>query len=269
MIGLYQYFGYKLGIKERFKMIKDAGFDVVGFWRDDWLGWTDHREYADIARSVGLVTADGHAPFIRDYDIANSLWLDNPDGETTVEIYTRTIIACGEDGIKNVIIHMIDDFMGRIVPPLNALGIERIKRLVDTAEKCDVKIALENLKTHDYLTYIFDRVSSPNLGFCYDIGHWNFAEPNVDLLSMYGDKLVTIHLHDNDGSGDQHFIPFEGSIDWKDQMKRIARTSYSGPTMLECTAGIPGSVEPNDSRSAEQWLADAAAAAKKLDAMRG
>jgi len=26
-------------------------------------------------------------------------------------------------------------------------------------------------------------------------------------------KLVALHLHDNDG--DQHHIPYEGSIDWK------------------------------------------------------
>jgi hypothetical protein len=85
-----------------------------------------------------------------------------------------------------------------------------------------VTIALENIFDHRCLTYVFDRVASPNLGFCYDAGHRNCKEPDIDLLSLFGDKLVALHLHDNDGTGDQHRVPFEGKIDWKEQMSRIA-----------------------------------------------
>jgi sugar phosphate isomerase/epimerase len=268
MLGLYQYFSYNLPLKERFAMIRAAGFDTVGLWREEWLGWTGHREYADIARAAGLELCDGHAPFIRDYDIVNSLWLDNQDGETTFDIYKSAIIGCGEDGVKNLVVHLTDDFKGRAMPPPNSVGIERIKRLAGAAEKCGVTIALENLTIHGYLSYVFERASSPSLGFCYDAGHRNFAEPGVDLLSLYGDRLVALHLHDNDGSDDQHLIPFEGSIDWQEQMTKIQRTGYAGPTMLECTAGGPGSIEPNDPRTAEEWLSDALSAARRLDAIR-
>jgi hypothetical protein len=34
MVALYQYFGFQLPLKERFAMIKAAGFDTVGLWRD-------------------------------------------------------------------------------------------------------------------------------------------------------------------------------------------------------------------------------------------
>jgi len=270
MIALYQYFGYKeVPIRERFGLIKAAGFDAVGLWRDDWLGWTGHREYADMARVAGLEVIDGHAPFVRDYDIINSLWLDNLDGETTYEIYHKAIKECGEDGVSNLIVHLADEFDGKRVVALNETGISRMKRLVETAEKYEVTIALENLDYHNDLEYVFERVDSPNLGFCYDIGHRNCHEPEVDLLSLYGNKLVALHLHDNDGSGDQHLLPFGGNIDWQEQMSKIAATGYNGPTTLESvTNSGPGEVLPGGAPAAEKWLCEAYAAAKRLDAMR-
>lgn len=264
MVALYQYFGYELPLKERFAMIRAAGFDAVGLWRDDWFGWTGHRDFADLARSAGLAIADGHAPFVRDYDFVNALWLDNLDGEATMETYLRTIDEAALDGVPNLILH-IQDYGA---PPPNELGLGRIRRLVGTAEDRGVVLALENIYDYKYLTYVFERVVSPNLGFCYDAGHRNCNEPDAGLLSLFGDKLVALHLHDNDGTGDQHRIPFEGGIDWPEQMRRIADTGYTGPTTLECTAGGPGSTTPNNPRSPEEWLRDAFAAAQKLDALR-
>lgn len=264
MLSIYQYFGYDMPLKERFALIKTAGFDAVGLWRDDWFGWSGHRGFADSARTAGLKISDGHAPFARDYEFVNALWRDNLDGETTYEIYQRAINEAALDGVTNLIFHLQE----RNAPPPNDLGLQRIKRLVVAAEESGVTIALENIHFHSYLAYVFERVVSPKLGFCYDAGHRNCNEPNVDLLSLFGDKLVALHLHDNDSTGDQHLMPFAGNIDWLEQMAKIAATGYAGATTLECTAGGPGSTTPNDPRSAEEWLRDAFGAAKKLHTMR-
>ena len=265
MLALYQYFGYDIPLNDRFKMIKAAGFDAVGVWCDDWLGWTEHRAFPKLARDMGLQVLDGHAPFIRDYNIVDSIWKDNQDGETTLEIYLRTIEECGEDGVKNLIVHV----EYKDTPPPNALGIERFKRMTDLAERKNVCLALENTGKHSYLQYIFDRIDSPSVGFCYDAGHRHAFERELDLLSQYGGRLIALHLHDNDGTQDQHLVPFTAGIDWEEQMAAIAATGYRGPTTLECTAGGPGSTVPNSSRTAEQWLQDAYDAAVQLDALRG
>jgi len=268
MIAIYQYFGFELPIKERFDLIKSAGFDAVGLWRDDWFGWTGHREFPDIARAAGLHVIDGHAPFARDYDFVNAIWEDNLDGETTYETYLRSINECGEDGITNLMVHLNDNFGGSVAPPPNELGVLRLNKLVEAAEKQGVTIALENIDDQRYLSYVFERISSPNLGFCYDVAHWYCNERNADFLSLYGNKLAALHLHDNDGSDDQHRIPFEGGINWQEQMSRIAATDYSGPTTVECTNGPPGSAVPGGIKTAEEWLHKAYSAAKRLDEMR-
>ena len=169
MYSIYQYFGYDLSLEERFALIKATGFDAVGLWRDDWFEWTGHRAFADKARAAGLQVIDGHAPFMRDYDFVNSLWLDNLNGESTYQTYRDTIDAAGEDGVENLIIHLEE----LPAPPPNELGIQRIRRLVETAENRGVTIAVENIHDNSYLSYVFERVQSPNLGFCYDAGHRN------------------------------------------------------------------------------------------------
>ena len=78
------------------------------------------------------------------------------------------------------------------------------------------------------------------LGLCYDAGHANLCakgylhegeksihravwqilfgkEPDWDdkICEKMQSQIVTCHLHDNDGSKDQHKLPGEGNVDWK------------------------------------------------------
>jgi sugar phosphate isomerase/epimerase len=52
---------------------------------------------------------------------------------------------------------------------------------------------------------------------------------------MYGNKLMALHLHDNDGTGDQHRIPGEGTINWDIVVRKIKKTTYRGAVTLEVT----------------------------------
>jgi sugar phosphate isomerase/epimerase len=98
-----------------------------------------------------------------------------------------------------------------------------------------VNVAFENLRRLGYLKYILSHVDSPRAGFCYDSGHHNCRTPNEDLLSQYGSRLMALHLHDNDGSDDQHRLPFDGTTDWSATMRRIAQSGYKGALALEAT----------------------------------
>jgi sugar phosphate isomerase/epimerase len=57
----------------------------------------------------------------------------------------------------------------------------------------------------------------------------------VKLLDRYGDKLMALHLHDNDGSYDQHRIPSEGTINWDSIVRKIQSAGYKGSMSLEVT----------------------------------
>ena len=132
--------------------------------------------------------------------------------------------------MPTVIMHLTG---GNEPPKENEIGLDRIKRIVERAEKSKVNVALENIRSATHLKYAFENIQSSRLGFCYDSGHHNFTSPDEDILFQFGTRLMALHLHDNDGISDQHKMPFDGDVDWTDTMNKIAKTGYKGATALE------------------------------------
>ena len=71
------------------------------------------------------------------------------------------------------------------------------------------------------------------LGLCYDSGHGNLRGGSLGNLERLKGRLISIHLHDNDGSSDQHRLPFTGSVDWGRLARIIAKSCYHKGISLE------------------------------------
>ena len=252
MITIYDWFGYELPIKHRYREIKEAGFDGVLLWWSEFLGRKDYRNGPDIARQAGLFIENIHAPF----QVQDHIGLDNLDGEASFDCYVQCVQDCAHFEIPAVVIHLPDDDM-----PMNTLGLERIKRLAEKAEQLHVNVALENLRNFNNLSFIISQVDSRRVGFCYDCCHHYRNYPDVDLLSMYGQRLMAMHLHDYDGNA-IHRVPFDGLIDWSEAMKKIVETGYEGPTAIEAMNW------DYKNMSAEDFLHRAFECANRLDMLR-
>ena len=102
-------------------------------------------------------------------------------------------------------------------------------------------LALENSVYAQYVHFLLRNIKSSCLGFCYDSGHENAFTPNEDYLSEYGDILVALHLHDNDGKNDLHMLPLQpnGTIDWNDKVSKLRKTALF-ERMITLEAGIEG-----------------------------
>ncbi|WP_234123926.1 sugar phosphate isomerase/epimerase family protein [Clostridium hydrogenum] len=258
MITIYDWFGYEMPIKERYKLIKEAGFDgVLLWWSDgfgrDCFGRNDYRNGPQIAREAGLFIENIHTPVQNQ----NDLWLDNLDGEALTDCYLQCVEDCAKFEIPTMVVHLPSEDN-----QCNALGLDRIKKIAEKAEQLGIKVALENLRNFANLSYVLEQVDSMSIGFCYDCCHHNNYNQGYDLLSMYGSRLMAIHLHDNGGSRAQHQLPFDGRIDWSTTMKKIAQTNYSGATALE-----PMNWDYKD-LSAEEFLKEAFERAKRLEALK-
>jgi len=225
MITTFGWFGYVLPIKERIGIIKKAGFDGVMLWWSETLGNPDYRSAPQWAREAGLFVENVHTPY-RDM---NNIWLDNLDGESITELLLTVIDDCVEYAIPTMILHLSNSGS----PPPCETGLNRVRRIVEKAERCAVNVAFENLWELELLEYVLDNIGSNRAGFCFDSGHHHCRARNHDLLSKYGSRLMALHLHDNDGVDDQHRLPFDGTIDWQATMNKIAQTGYKGPIALE------------------------------------
>lgn len=230
MITTFSWFGYDLPMSENFKKIKQSGFDGVMLWWDDSFGDIEYRGNPDLARKSGLYVENIHAPFKR----INNIWLDNIVGNDLTEYYLHLITECAEYGIPTIVMHPSS---GNNVPPYNPLGLDRIRRIIDKAEKYNIYVAFENMRRYEYLKYILDNIDSPHAGFCYDTGHHHYWHPECNLLAQYGSRLMALHLHDNNRIDDQHLIPFDGTIDWQTTMRQIRQSGYKGAIALEAENG--------------------------------
>ncbi len=80
------------------------------------------------------------------------------------------------------------------------------------------KLMLENVYEHgpEEIEFVFENVPGDNVGFCFDIGHQSaFSKTNFERwMQVLGPYVGQLHLHDNDGSWDQHKSLGGASIDF-------------------------------------------------------
>lgn len=225
MISIYDWFGYNIPIKDRYKYIKAAGFDgVLLWWSSDFGRGEDYKNGAQLARNAGLIVENIHTPILQQ----DNLFLDNLDGESSFDCYIQCIKDCAHYEIPTMVVHLPDNKY-----PVNVLGMERIRRMAAMAEELDVNIAMENLRNLQNVMIVLDTMDSPRVGFCYDCCHHANYSAEYDLLEKYGKRLMAIHLHDNGGVRGQHQLPFDGNINWEVVMKKIVETGYQGSIALE------------------------------------
>ncbi len=105
----------------------------------------------------------------------------------------------------------------------------------------NVRICIENLfdMPGEYMLEAWDRLfgryPEEFLGLCYDTGHANMVwrEQAPEILGRYAHRLYAVHIHDNNGAMDSHWIPGEGNIQWDKVMETISGSAYEGPLLLE------------------------------------
>ncbi len=94
---------------------------------------------------------------------------------------------------------------------------------------------------------------NPLVGFHADIGHLNLYGRNpVDYLTAFKDRLMHIHLHDNDGQRDLHLPMGTGIIDW-DALIKTLKSVYDGTITLEIFSRDKDYVLLSQKKLKERW----------------
>jgi len=233
-LGIYVWFGYVLPMKEKLNLIKETGFNSVMIWWGDEFIDIDGEKYKhpDLVRFYDLYLENFHLPF----DGVNSIWEDNINGMDFKNKIIKSIKEASIFEVPTIVIHLSE---GSNPPPINEIGLKRLYEIIDFAEKFNVNVAVENLRKPERLLEIFNKINSNKLCFCYDSGHDNCYNGNIDILSEMGQKLVALHLHDNDGSDDFHRIPGNGTIKWNLVLEKLRKIKYTGIFSLEVSQVYP------------------------------
>ncbi|MDD3655521.1 MAG: sugar phosphate isomerase/epimerase [Atribacterota bacterium] len=119
------------------------------------------------------------------------------------------------------------------------LLVENIKWAAQKANKVGLKLIIEPrvgeiISNTDSMLRLIDAVDEPNLGAILDTGH-QYAQKEILPLSIlkFNDRLFYLHLSDNDGTRNDHFVPGKGTIDWIGVFEALKRINYKGYAGLD------------------------------------
>ncbi len=215
---------YNYPLRQRMAAIKQAGFDGVMLWWGSEYSETDSTpfEQFDIAQSLGLRVDTVHFPTAK----TNNLWDAGDKGRHLEDHIAKALAEAGERGIQNLVVHTNK---GRTPPPPSAVGVQRLQRLLAVAQQYQINIALENTRFLAHNALVYQQLTSPRLGFCFDSGHAHAFTPTQDPLGLFSAHLTTVHLHDNVGHDgiDRHWMMGEGNIDFLPIIQRLKATGLT------------------------------------------
>jgi L-ribulose-5-phosphate 3-epimerase len=232
-------FDYEIPFPQALRLIRNAGFEVVCIG-----GRMDHSDYTTregkavirkLLQENDLTVDSVHAPFPEGDRLFS---LDEAEREESIRLCQLALDAAAELDGRIVVIHLIQPYdipEGEVRSNMIEQGRRSVRVLAEGAYSRGVKLALENGQRAAYDQVLIDLLNEfpdEHIGFCYDSGHENVQGSCFSLLEEFGDRLLTVHIHDNSGS-DIHALPYEGTIDWEKFREVFHALNYSGNLLLE------------------------------------
>jgi len=113
---------------------------------------------------------------------------------------------------------------------------ESLKAIDRKIKGMSLKVALENMPPASWsigydLKELLSIIDGTSIGICFDTGHANVAG-SIDDFLLENRRLTNVHLHNNDGSSDQHLPLDAGTIDIG-SIVRALRKFYPGNYIIE------------------------------------
>jgi sugar phosphate isomerase/epimerase len=243
------------GISEEIVWIGENGFEFVDLFIEDDCCSADKIDIGEIKMllkryNLGIV---GHS--------AHYLPIASPCKalrDAAVEEIEKSILVCSSLGAKYLTVHA--DWPNSLFSPDEGLRsqAESLKRLMSFAKKYDVEIVYEStakeLDTPDNVSKLIKLV--PELSLHLDVGHMNLYNRNpLDYIERFHKRIRHVHLHDNDGTKDQHLPLGAGKIPLKEVVKEL-KQHYDGTITIEVFSKERAYILHSKSLLREMWDKD-------------
>lgn len=204
--------------------------------------WNMDEKFADVDGVVkkkldGIWGCTLHAPYNELFPCA----IDKKARELAAYRYRQAIDLAKRYGAKKVVIH--GGYNPRIYFPVWYVEQSILFWKVFLKEDPGLEIVLENVleETPDMLRDIVKAVDDKRLRLCLDIGHVNAysALPVMDWLETWAPYISHFHIHNNDGSRDQHNALTDGTIPMEQLLSRAQELCPEATYTLELMKDKP------------------------------
>ncbi|MGA2568968.1 MAG: sugar phosphate isomerase/epimerase family protein [Terracidiphilus sp.] len=214
--------------------------------------YTSHEHIAELAdwfRSNALEPYSMHAPLYPGREMGRAgdpgVNVIHPEKGRRIDAMDeikRALEVAEHIAIRNLVVHLgeRDDIWSQdtIDFALNAL-----EHLGAFARPLGVRLLVENLlseaTTPAHLAAILELGRLGNVGVCLDLGHAHLTVGIKQAVATLGDRIVSVHAHDNHGEKDEHLWPGDGTIDWPATVKALKALAAPPAVVLELSYTLP------------------------------
>lgn len=233
--------------EERYKKLYEFGYRFVDFDLVD----TNSKYYQcseeelkamllkekQLMEEAGIVPSQAHGP-----------WRWPPqDGtaeqrEERMEKMKQSIRATALLGCKNWVIHPlmpygIYDIGTGHEAETWSINKEFMQELLETAKEYGVTICFENMPMPQFsigspqqILEFVKEMDDEFFKICLDTGHVAvYPDGNpAEAARLMKDEIRVLHVHDNDGQNDCHWLPYFGVIDWQEFGEALREIDFQG-----------------------------------------
>ncbi|MBR5221007.1 MAG: sugar phosphate isomerase/epimerase [Clostridia bacterium] len=249
---------YRVYPKEiRYQKMKEHGFtcadygmsntEVAPYTLDDAAFDAYLTEERRLAEDAGITISQVHGPWRWPPQDATE-----EDRAERMEKMKRSIRGTAVLGCKNWIVHPIMPY------GINELGTDDaqktwdlnvvfMRELLACAKEHDIIICFENMPMPNFslgsveaIMRFVNEMNDDHFRVCLDTGHVNVfpGQTLYDAVHMIGDKLQTLHVHDNSGKSDEHRLPWLGTADWEGFGRALREIGFDGVFSYETGPAI-------------------------------
>ena len=182
------------------------------------------RELAEWFRSNAVKPFSLHAPLWPDYEMgragAPAVNVIHPEKARRIDAMDeikRALETAEHVPFRNMVVHLgerYDTWSQRTMEFAEAA----LEHLGAFARPLGVRVLVENLlsepTTPEHLIMILDLGHLDSIGVCLDLGHAHITVGVREAITAFGDRIASLHVHDNQGMKDEHLWPGDGTIDW-------------------------------------------------------
>jgi sugar phosphate isomerase/epimerase len=247
------------------KLIAAAGFKHVHWvhhWNDDFIYTKPEIDYIEgLFKRFGLSLCGVHASAGQEKKWYSELEHERLAG---IEIIVNRMEMAARLSSDFIVLHA----------PLLACdttknwqqAMKSLEELKPFSRKFAVAIAIENMANDNFagIDKAFAKHGPEFLGLCYDAGHGNIGKADgLRQLQRRSKRLLSLHLHDNNGFSDQHQLPFSGTINWEKLSGVLAKAPRKVAINLEVIQ------RPVETAASKEYLKRAFESAARIEAMVG
>ena len=235
-------------VSKKLKEMVDSGFEAIelvtaGPWNpeEEKASYPFVKDFVKMIYDSGLLFQGVHLPFsLPWWHFASA---DEEVRKTAVETFKRTVDLHGEYLPNVFTIHPDGKPLNEELRPF--MLDQLTKSMLEVCDYSPRTICVENMVGDRLLNNVAEAkellARVPKLCMTIDVNHSILQKPE-DYILQIGDRVKNLHISDNDGTGEKHWLPGQGVIDFNAILTNLEKVGYDGTFNYEVGINADGAV---------------------------